>query len=110
MGTKGARASEGSRLVAETLVTRLQPMGPVSSRSMFGGHGIFLDGVMFAMVDSSGSCLLRADDASRPRFEAQGSQRHARMPYWGIPDPVLSDDETLLEWAGQAIEAAIRAK
>ncbi len=48
-------------------------IGPVSARRMFGGHGLFYDGLMFALV-SGGTCYLKADDATRGKFEAEGSE------------------------------------
>ncbi len=110
MGTKGAMASGAGREAAELLVRRLQPLGAVTSRAMFGGHGIFRDDVMFAMVDAQGTCLLRAAGASRHRFEARGSHRHGTMPYWRVPPDVMSDDMELLTWAGDALDVARRAK
>jgi len=32
------------------IVDLMQSMGPVYSKGMFGGHGIFLDGLMFGLV------------------------------------------------------------
>ncbi len=110
MGTKGSKDTETGRLAAEALVDRLQPLGAVTSKKMFGGYGVFLEGVMFAIVDSSGACFLRATDATSGPYTERGSQRHGRMPYWAIPDTVLADDAALAEWASGAIETATRAK
>ena len=85
--------------------------GGVTSKSMFGGNGIFHDGVMFAMVDSEARCHLRADDTTSPAFEEAGSERfHTRMPYWEIPEAVRSDQERLEEWATKALAVARAAK
>ncbi|MFC6287832.1 TfoX/Sxy family protein [Nocardioides sp. GCM10027113] len=110
MGEKGARQSAEGAERAAMLVESLEPLGPVTSRTMFGGHGIFLDGTMFALVDTRGAAYLRADDATAPDFEAAGSERHGRMPYWRIPDAVLQDPDQLLAWGGRAGEVARAAK
>ncbi len=110
VGTKGSRATETGRAAAESLVRRLQPLGAVTTRTIFGGHGIFHDDVMFAMVDAQGACLLRASGASRHRFEARGSHRHGTMPYWRVPADVLADDVELLTWSGEALDVARRAQ
>jgi len=35
------------------VVELLQPMGAVCAKSMFGGHGVFLDGLMFGLIADS---------------------------------------------------------
>lgn len=109
MGAKGARGkTAGIEAVAELELT-LAPLG-VSSRAMFGGHGLFKDKVMFAIVDSEGRLYLRADATTAMAFEAAGSTQHARMPYWEVPVPIREDDQQLREWAATAAEVAIRGR
>jgi DNA transformation protein len=106
VGNKGARASAaGDAAVAELVIT-LEPLG-VTSRAMFGGHGLFHDAVMFAIVDSEGRLYLRADATTALAFEAAGSTQHARMPYWEVPEPVREDPDVLCEWASAAAEVAV---
>ena len=40
----------GRDALAETLLELLAPLGPVQIRRMFGGSGVFLDGLMFGLV------------------------------------------------------------
>jgi DNA transformation protein len=110
MGTKGAKDSTVGRAAAEALVDDLQSLGAVTSKRMFGGHGIFHDGTMFAIVDSTGGCFLRSDAATTRCFEERGSAKHDRMPYWQIPDAVRDHEATLLSWAQQSVEIAHAAK
>lgn len=110
MGDKGARSSTAGVEAAEALIDDLQPLGEVTSKRMFGGHGVFSDGVMFGIVDSTGACYLRADDATAERYAAEGAERHGKMPYWTIPTAVRSDGEQLLAWADESLEVAKRAK
>ena len=109
MGTKGARGKTAGIEAAAALEETLAPLG-VTSRAMFGGHGLFRDEVMFAIVDSEGRLYLRADASTAMAFEAAGSTQHARMPYWEVPEPILEDDEQLLEWAATAAEVAARGR
>ena len=55
-------------------VDLLQPLGAVRARAMFGGHGIYLDGVMFALVHED-ELYLKVDDVTEARFEAAGLPR-----------------------------------
>ena len=106
MGEKDARYSEEVGLFADELVDTLTPLGELSWRKMFGGAGIFVDGSMFALVDSGARLHLKVADANRARFEEAGSERHGRMPYFAVPDEVLSDDEALREWAATSVAVA----
>jgi DNA transformation protein len=93
----------------------LDPVGPVSARSMFGGHGIYARGVMFALVDDD-ELFLKVDDASRPRFEAAGCRQWTfpgpKGPvaggYFRPPDEAHEDPEAMRPWAEAALAAAIR--
>ncbi len=109
MGTKGTRAKSAGIEATAELERVLEPLG-IASRSMFGGHGLFKDDVMFAIVDSEGRLYLRADSSTALAFEAAGSTQHARMPYWEVPEPVREDSEQLREWAATAAEVAVRSR
>ena len=106
MGEKGARQSGHAAEAAQGLVDDLAPLGEVTSKRMFGGFGIFEDGLMFALVDSEGSAFLRLGASNEDRYR----ERHGRMPYGRVPDEVLADDQQLLTWANEALQAARAAK
>ena len=106
MGKKGAKGTPEGAAAAAALVAELGAMGDVRSRKMFGGHGVFCDGVMFALVDSEGGCFLRASEATAADFERAGSGPHGKMPYWRIPAGVRADPAALDEWASRALGIA----
>lgn len=103
MGKKGAKLTQAAGDAAELLVDLLRPLGDVSSKKMFGGYGIFEGGKMFALIDSSGHPFFKADDSNRARYEAAGSEKHGRMPYYAVPDSVLDDEAELHRWAQDSI-------
>jgi DNA transformation protein len=109
VGSKGARGKTAGIEAAAQLELTLEPLG-VTSRAMFGGHGIFRDDVMFAIVDSEGRLYLRADATTAQAFEAAGSTQHARMPYWEVPAPIREDPDALREWATTAAEVALQGR
>ena len=98
------------------------PFGPVTVRRMFGGAGIFCDGLMFALV-FDGAIYLKVDDASIPDFEREGSKpfvytrakspgrvgRHS-MSYWRLPERLYDDPDELAVWAARAFAIAERKK
>ncbi|MDJ0740867.1 MAG: TfoX/Sxy family protein [Gammaproteobacteria bacterium] len=98
------------------LVDLMQGVGPVASRRMFGGHGLFLGGLMFGLI-ADGTLYLKADDDSAPLFTTQGLDaftyhkqgRAYRMSYYQAPEDCLEDVDAMRLWANRAYEAALRA-
>jgi len=95
--------------------------GEVQVRPMFGGAGVYFDGVMFAMVTSDEGIYLKADDTSKGQFEAEGcgpftyvppngDRPPGIMPYWQVPDRLLEDTEELAIWARTAHDVAVRTQ
>jgi len=106
MGEKGARQSDQAAETAQGLVDDLLSLGEVTSKKMFGGFGIFESGLMFALVDSEGSAFLRLGASNEDRYQ----DRHVKMPYGRVPAQILTDDQQLLAWADEALQAARAAK
>jgi DNA transformation protein len=112
-----SRVMASDREFADEVVGRLLPFGPVSARRMFGGFGIFLDGVMFGLI-AWNTLYFKVDDGNRETFEDagmepftyQGKNKPIRMSYYQVPDDVYDDAERLSEWAAGALAAARRAK
>jgi len=95
--------SNESLLNAELLVEKLSTLGAITSKRMFGGHGIFYNAKMFAMVDSKGVCYFKVDDRLQKEFAQLGSKPNARMPYASIPKGVFNDLDQLHNWAQKSI-------
>lgn len=97
-------------------VEMLSPLGPVRVRRMFGGQGLYVDGLFVAIVDD-GQLFLKSDDANRARFDAAGCA-HFTFPkdgedvitsYRRPPEDALESPPLMLPWARLALEAALRA-
>lgn len=90
---------------------------PVEVRKMFGGYGIFHQGVMFALAADE-VLYLKADAASADRFRAMNLDRfvydkrgkQVTMSYYQAPDEVMDDPEQAALWAKRAFEAALRSQ
>ncbi|KRB13921.1 competence protein TfoX [Mesorhizobium sp. Root695] len=102
----------------ERIAELFKGLGLVSIRKLFGGKGIYFDGVIVAIV-LRGELMLKADEQSAPDFEAAGCRqwtytgsRHGKlvsMPYWSIPDSAFDDPDEMTVWARRAYEAGRRA-
>jgi DNA transformation protein len=97
------------------LLELLQPVGRVSARRMFGGHGLYGDGLMFALV-FDGRLYLKVDDGSKDAFVAagcepfvyQGQEKPIEMSYWTVPESALESSDDMAPWARLAMAAALR--
>jgi DNA transformation protein len=86
-------------------------------RRMFGGHGIFCDGVMFALI-ADDVLYLKIDDETKPDFAAAGSEpflyekagKQVALSYMTLPDAADGDIDALELWAHKALAAALRAQ
>lgn len=110
MAKKGEARSGTAKATADEMVDRLSALGGVTSKGMFGGYGLFHDGVMFGLVNSAGVAHLRVTDATEAAFVEKGVERHGKMPYYAIPSDVLQGSEELLTWATAASAGAHDAK
>lgn len=88
----------------------------VTAKRMFGGVGIYADGLFFALMDDA-ALWLKVDDTNRPDFTALGlgpfepdGPGGPTMQYYPVPEEVLEDPETLRPWVEKALEVARRAK
>ena len=94
----------------------LEPLGKVSVRRMFGGHGVYVDGLFIAIVDE-GRAWFKADAQTEADFAAAGCSpfvfearggREVPTSYWSLPESALDSPEDMQPWARKAIAAALR--
>lgn len=107
----------GSREFVDFAIELLGPFGTVSSRRMFGGHGIFLDDLMFAIVHGE-ALWFKTDEMNRGEFLAVGSEpftyvrsgKTATMGFHRAPVDAMDSPAAALPWARSAYAAALRAR
>lgn len=89
----------------------------ITHRAMFGGVGVYADGVFFALM-ADDVLYLKVDDRTRGTFEARGMgpflpHGDAGRPMRGyrqLPGEVLEEPSELESWVAEAIAVARRAK
>lgn len=105
-----------SREYLDFILDLLRPLAPMPRR-MFSGVGLFHSGAMFALLVRD-TMYLRVDDTTRERFEQAGSEpfsysRAGRQvslsAYYVLPEVLLDQPDELLQWAREAVGAALRA-
>ena len=106
MGVKGDKLTGAASISAEELEAKLGHIDGITTKKMFGGYGIFHDSKMFGLINSRGEGFLKVSEATQQKFEAAGSHRHSKMPYFSIPEAVFADHDQLSAWAQEAIEGS----
>lgn len=95
----------------------LHDLGPVTSRKMFGGAGLYLDGVMFALI-AEGEIFLKAtgdfvadlEDMGSSPFVYDGKDKPVTMSYWRLPESALDDADEAVDLARRAVACAHEVK
>jgi DNA transformation protein and related proteins len=101
-----------SREYLEYIIDLLHVLGPVNARRMFGGAGIYNDGVFFSLI-ADDVLYFKVDDGNRQDYTDAGmgpfkpSGTYA-MSYYEVPVGVLEDSDDLKEWATKAVAAAMK--
>jgi DNA transformation protein len=101
----------------EYLPEVFEQFGQIQARRMFGGYGIYHDGLMFGLV-ADDSLYLKADEITAEHYESRGLGRFGyekggklvKLSYYLAPEEVMDTPEAAALWGRRAYEAALRAK
>lgn len=101
-------------VLVDTVLDLLADWGGVSARRLFSGHGLYRDGVIFAIVIAE-TLYLKVDDDSRATFIERGmapfvynrKQRRVALPgYYEAPPELFDEPEEMQRWSRRALVAA----
>ena len=96
----------------------LSPLGSTSSRRMFGGHALYIDGLCMALIISD-TLYLKVDDTHRALFERAGCKpftyagKHDEvhvMSYYTAPEEAMESPAEMMPWARRGLAAAVAAR
>ncbi|MEM1293854.1 MAG: TfoX/Sxy family protein [Verrucomicrobiota bacterium] len=101
---------------AEHVIELMGDFGEVSAKRMFGGHGIFREGLMFALI-ADGQLYLKVDPENQVEFERrdlepftyQRKDREMQLSYFSCPDEAFQSSGAMWPWADRGWSAALRA-
>jgi DNA transformation protein and related proteins len=104
----------------------LSGVGSPVAKRMFGGWGIYVDGVTIAVIadltklgGSNQKLYLKVDELTRKQFEASGGKRFEMeskdgkpmgMNYYTTPDETMESPDAMIPWARMALSCALEAK
>ncbi len=98
------------------LLEGLQSLGLVTSKQMFGGYGLFMNGRMFALVTDETLYLKSGpeidslfDELNLPSFNYLRQGKQISLSYRLAPDSILDDPQELCEWVLRSYQVAVTA-
>ena len=99
------------------LVELFEDFGEVTSRRMFGGHGLYHNGVMFGLI-ADDTLYLKTDESNIEHFDSRGlppfeykkGDKIVKMSYCLAPSEIFDDPEQAALWATRSYEAARNAR
>ena len=97
----------------QKVLTLLTPHGDIRARPMFGGHGLYLDGMMFALI-AYDRLYFKTDAETRPRFARTGSKPFSFLragktmvtSYFEAPPRTMNSARAIMPWMELATIAA----
>lgn len=99
-----------------TVSELLASLGHIRPKRMFGGFGLYCDGVFFAII-ADDVLYLKGDEQTKKAYDAMGmapfvvpSGRSQTLSYFEAPGEWLDDGGELIVFAHMALGAANRAK
>jgi DNA transformation protein len=110
--TTNRRSLRGSDGFRSFVLDQLEALGSIVAKSMFGGVGLYCDGLFFGLI-ARDVLYLKVDATNRGDYEAAGSQpfrpypdRAGTMKYYAVPVDVLESQIDMVEWARKAVSVA----
>ena len=94
----------------------LEPLGTVTMRKMMGAAVLYLDGIVFAVLDEE--LWFKGDAQSEAAWDEAGCERLSftgkdgrveTMNYRRAPSDVYDDADAMQRWAALALEAGMRS-
>jgi DNA transformation protein len=104
-----------SQSYREFVLEQLGRVTPVTGKSMFGGVGIYAQGLFFALI-AEDRLYFKVDNATRPDFEKRGMEpfrpfgEDSAMGYYEVSADLVEDVNQLETWIKKAIDVAAAAK
>jgi DNA transformation protein len=101
----------------EHILELASPAGRATARAMFGGHGVYVDGTIVAIVIDD-VLYFKTDPRTRSAFvnlglepfcyESKNGAVHTTS-YFRAPDEALESPPAMKEWLRRALEDALRS-
>ena len=96
------------------VLDQLEGLGSITVKKMFGGAGLYLDSVFFALI-ADDVLYFKVDNSNQQDYENAGmeafmpfGEKSHIMHYFEVPVDVLEDKDKLKIWTDKAFSVAQR--
>jgi DNA transformation protein len=94
-----------------------ESFGPIQAKRMFGGYGIYHDGLMFGLVINN-QLYLKSDAENLGYFQEEGlgpfiydmKGKAVQLSYHQAPEAMFDERDVAAQWARRSWHAALRAQ
>jgi DNA transformation protein len=88
------------------VLDQLEELGAVSARKMFGGAGIYLDGIFFALI-ADDILYFKVDETNLQDYLSVDSNQFKPLLFYEVPADILENRDALVIWAEKAVAVAV---
>jgi DNA transformation protein len=117
MGKPSSQDRLRKQAFAQYVVELMSGFGVVQAKPMFGGFGIYAQGLMFALIVDD-QLYFKADAQTMGDFAARGlgpftyeaKGRRTSLKYYQAPPEAYDEPEHMCHWARLAFDCAVRQR
>ena len=89
----------------------------ITSRAMFGGYGIYKDGLIVAVIIND-QLYFKVGESNQADYEATGSQpfiykvngKEMKMGYWEVPGEIMENSQEVGVWLEKSYQVSLSSK
>ena len=90
----------------------------ISSKPMFGGFGLYKDGLIFGII-AGNTLYFKTSDPNRSDFERLGSQpftyagknkKMTTLSYWELPAEIMEDKDKIRSWIEKSAAVSLETR
>ena len=110
--------AEKAQFLEYVLSEVLADVDGISSRAMFGGYGIYKNGIIFAIIADE-QLYFKVDESNRGDYEqygshpfvySQGKTKSTTMSYWELPADIQEDRSEIAGWVQKSYDISASQK
>lgn len=99
------------------VLEQLAGLGDLTTRSMFGGVGLYHGELFFALIDDD-TLYFKVDDSNRGDYQARGARPfrpykdrpEVSLTYFEVPAEVMEERDDIVAWARHSVAVALTSR
>ena len=99
------------------IIDLLSDFGNISARRMFGGYGLYLNKIIFAIIiddelyfKADSDLAIEYKKAGSYPFTYQKNDKTVALSYWYVPAEIIEAQDLLKNWFSKSLGVAITCK